>query len=563
MSTPTEFFAKYPELAVYLALGIGYWIGGFKFAGISLGGVTGSLLAGIGVGYLFHVPVAGFARSLVFMLFLFAIGYSVGPKFFKAMKGEGWKFGVLGAFVPVVGLVTAVAVAKVLDLDPGFSGGLVSGSLTESPAIGTASEAIQTLDVPEELKRKWVSHVAVADALCYLFGAIGVILVCSSIGPRLLGIDLKEEAAKLEASYGIERTKAGVSSAWRPYEVRSYRLADGAPAAGRTIAEAERLVPETRLFVQRLRRGGEIIEAAPDVVLNPGDIVAVGGRREVLVHVLDVRAEEVDDRELIDIPVAAYEVFVRGERVVGRTLEAISQLDEIRGVFLRRVMRGGHELPIGRLTVIERGDVLHLTGPDRAVERAAEVIGEIVRPSDVTDFVVLGLAICLGAAAGALISVPIGNIHIALGTSVGALLTGVLVGYVRSVRPLFGRVPDGAVAFMQSFGLAAFVAMVGIGAGPEFVVAIKEAGVGLLLGGALVTLAPLLAGLYFGKYALKLNPILLLGGLSGAQTFAGALAAVQEKSGSTVAVLGYSGAVAVAHILLTTWGTVIVLLMAP
>lgn len=558
----SELFGKYPELAVYLAVGIGYWIGTFKFGGISLGGVTGSLLAGIAVGYFFHVPISGLGKSLVFMLFLFGIGYSVGPKFFKAMKGEGWKFGVLGAFVPVVGLGIALTVARVLDLDPGFAGGLVSGSLTESPAIGTASEAIQTLNVSENLKRKWISHVAVADALCYLFGALGVIWVCSSLGPRLLGINLKEEAVKLEAEYGIERSQSGVVSAWHPYEVRSYRLAADAPSVGRTIAEAERLVPEARLFVQRLRRGGRLMEAAPGVKLEAGDILAVGGRREVLVQVLDARAEEVDDRELTDVPVASFDVFVRGETVVGRTLEEIARQDAVRGVFLRKIMRGTHEIPIGKRTVIERGDVLHLTGPDRAVERAAEVMGEIVRPSDTTDFVVMGLAICVGAAIGATIAVPVGGIHIALGTSVGALLAGVVVGYIRSVRPLFGRIPDGAVAFMQSFGLAAFVAMVGIGAGPEFFVAIKEAGWGLLVGGTVVTLVPQIAGLYFGRYVLKLNPLLLLGGLSGAQTFAGALAAVQEKSGSPVAVLGYSGAVAVAHILLTTWGTVIVLLMA-
>ncbi len=558
----SDLFGRYPELAVYLALGIGYWIGGFKIGGISLGGVTGSLIAGIGIGYLFHVPVPGMARSLVFMLFLFGIGYTVGPKFFKAMRGEGWKFGVIGAFVPVVGLVAAVLVAKVLKLDPGFAGGLVSGALTESPAIATASEAIQSLDIPEELKRKWITHVAVGDALCYLFGALGVIWVCSGLGPKLLRINLKEEAAALEAKYGIERSKAGIASAWRPFELRSYRLEAHMPAVGRTIAEAERHAPEGRLFVHGVRRGQEIIVTAPDVVLQAGDVVAVGGRREVLVQVLDDRAEEVDDRELIDVPIASWEVFVRGETIVGRTLEEIAKDDSVHGVFLRKLMRGGQEIPVGLRTVVERGDVMLLTGPEGAVRRAAALIGDIVQPSDITDFVAVGFAIFIGAALGATIVVPVGGIHIAIGTSVGALLAGVVSGYVRSVRPIFGRIPDSAVSFMQSFGLAAFVAMIGLGAGPEFMPAIREAGIGLLFGGMFVTLLPQVAGLYFGKYVLKMNPLLLLGSLSGAQTFTAALAALQEKSGSTVPVIGYSGAVAVAHILLTTWGTVIVLLMA-
>ena len=553
---------KYPELAVFLAIGIGYLVGNLKFRGFSLGGVTGSLMAGVGVGYFFHVPVSGPAKSVVFLLFIFGIGYSVGPKFFKAIKGDGWKFGVLGVFVPVVGLLTAMATAKILKLDPGFSAGLLSGSLTESPAMGTATEAIHSLDIPQELKAKWSNHIGIADALCYLFGAIGVIWVCSSLGPRLLRIDLVAEAAKLEKEYGISRTKSGVSSAWRPYEVRSYRLTDDMPAVGKTIDAAERLVPGVRLYVQRIRRAGEIIPAAPDLVLQTGDVIAVGGRRENLVKVLDERAEEMDDRELIDVPLAFYDVFVRSSKFTGKTVEELSKVDAARDVYLRRISRAGLEIPIGKQTVLERGDLVQLMGPEKAIERAAKEIGEIVSPTDATDFVVVGLAIFIGAVTGALLSVPVGNIKIVMGTSVGVLLAGLITGYIRSVRPLFGRVPDGAVSFMQSFGLAAFVAMVGIAAGPEFMHAVKEAGAGLLLGGMVVTLTPLIAGLYFGRHVLKLNPLLLLGCIAGAQTFTPGLAAVQEKSGSPVAVIGYSGAVAVGHVLLTTWGTVIVLFMS-
>ena len=183
----TQILTKYPELAVYLALGIGYGIGSLKFRGFSLGGATGSLLAGILIGILVKVPVAGMARNVLFLLFMFGIGYSVGPKFFKAMKGAGWRFGVLGAFVPVVGLLTAWGVASLLKLDLGFAGGLVSGALTESPAIGTASEAIQALALPDETKHKLISHVAVADALCYVFGAFGVIYVCGTLGTEAAG----------------------------------------------------------------------------------------------------------------------------------------------------------------------------------------------------------------------------------------------------------------------------------------------------------------------------------------------------------------------------------------
>src|SRR6187455_1784817 len=212
----TEMLHKYPELAVFLALGIGYWIGNFKIAGFSFGGVTGSLLAGIFVGWLFEVPVSAPAKSLVFLLFLFSIGYEVGPRFLTALKGDGWRFAVLGVFVPVVGLLTAWGVAAYLRLDPGFAGGLVSGALTESPAIGTASEAIEGLAISAAEKQRLVGHVAVADALCYVFGAFGVIWVCGNLGPRLLKLDVRKEAEQLERQLGIEPNRPSSVSAWRP-----------------------------------------------------------------------------------------------------------------------------------------------------------------------------------------------------------------------------------------------------------------------------------------------------------------------------------------------------------
>ena len=554
--------AKYPELAVYLALGVGFWVGTIRIRGFSLGGTTGSLLAGIAIGLVFEVPVSGTAKSLLFLLFLFGIGYEVGPKFFSAMKGDGWRYAALGVFMPVVGLLTAWPVAAQLGLDPGLAAGMLSGALTESPAMGTANEAIAALAVAEDLKALYVAHIGVADALCYVGGALGVILMCSTIGPRLLGVDLKQEALKTEAEYGITRTRSGVSSAWRPFEFRAYRIAAGGAAVGRTVAEAERLVPGARLFIERLRREGELVEATKDITLCAGDIVVVAGRRNALVGVLGERAVEVDDRELLDIPVASYSIFVTSAGLDGGTLEEAAARDEVRGVFLRRIVRRGQDIPIGLKTVIERGDVMYVVGTESSVARAAEAIGEIVEPSEVTDFVAVGLAIVAGALLGAAASFTVAGVSISIGTSVGVLLAGIVTGFARSRRPLFGRVPDGAVRFMQAIGLSGFVAMVGIGAGPHFAAAIREAGIGLLLGGLVVTFVPLISGLYFGRYVLKIPPILLFGAISGAQTFTAALAAVQEKSGSQVAVVGYSGAVAVAHVVLTTWGTVIVLLMA-
>jgi len=249
--------------------------------------------------------------------------------------------------------------------------------------------------------------------------------------------------------------------------------------------------------------------------------------------------------------------------IAGKTLrEFVESTDEARGVLLRGITRSGQAIPIGPGTIVDRGDTLQVTGSEAAVERLAPLVGRVINPTEESDFVVLGIAVFLGVLIGAILIIPIGHLRIALGTSVGTLLAGVLVGWLRSVKPWFGRMPDAAISFMKSIGLAAFVAMVGLKAGPIFVNAVKEYGYILFLGGIVVTLVPLIAGLFFGRYVLKLNPILLLGGLAGAQTMIAGVAAVQEKSDSPVATLGYSYTVAFGHILLTTWGTIIVALMS-
>jgi putative transport protein len=290
--------------------------------------------------------------------------------------------------------------------------------------------------------------------------------------------------------------------------------------------------------------------------------VAVLGRTGVLIKVLGPAAAEIADSELLQIPVASFDLYVTSKRIAGRTLQDIADnLDEAHGVLLRGIIRGDQSLPIGKGTVVERGDTLQVTGSEPTVQKLAPIVGMIIHPTDESDLAVLGIAVCIGVLLGAVVAFPIGGLKIALGTSVGTLLAGVMVGWMRSVRPWFGRFPDAAILFMRSIGLAAFVAMVGLKAGPIFVAAVRENGYLLFLGGIVVTLTPMISGLFFGRYVLKVNPALLVGGLSGAQTMIAGVAAAQEKSDSPVATLGYSCTVAFGHIFLTTWGTVIVALM--
>lgn len=557
-----QFLVRYPELALFLVIAAGYWIGSFKIGAFSLGPVTGALFAGLVVGDFAHVPVSSMTKSFLFLLFLFGVGYSVGPQFVQAMKRDGLKPMLLAVVVCLTGLAAAIVVGRMLGLDPGFAAGLMSGALSQSAAMGTATDAVNGLSVPEAQRVLYVSHIAVADAVCYIFGYAGVITFCTVVAPALLKIDLREEALKLEQSLGMTRTKPGLASAWRKFELRAYRLGEDSPLAGSTVAAAEARVPGHRLFIHRIRRGAHILQPEPGTILAPGDVITISAPRQIIVELVGSRADEVEDRELLDIPLISADVFLIDATLAGMNLQEASQQDWTRGLYLRSLSRGGQELPIAPGVVLQRGDLLRIVGPEPVVENAAKNIGVIVAPSTSIDFVVLGLAIFFGGIVGVLVSFPVGGIKIALSTSVGTLLAGLLVGYLRTLNPRFGRIPDGAVSLMTSLGLAAFVGLTGIHAGPIFLSALRESGIGLLLGGMVVTLLPQIVGFCFGHFVLRMNPILLLGGLTGAQTVTAAMAALQERSGSPVPVLGYTPAYPVANILLTTWGSVMVVVFA-
>lgn len=550
-----------PELAMFLAVALGYLIGNIKLGKFSLGTVTGALIAGLLIGQT-GVEMNRELRWALFLLFLFANGYSVGPQFLIALKRDGAKPMLLSLVITVTGFASTWLLARLLKLDPGMSAGLFSGALTQSAAIGTATDAIMALPLPDAQRKLFADHVAVADALTYVFGAIGVIWFVSIFAPRFLRIDLRKEAQLLEAQFGIKAEAAGVISGAQRFGLRAYRVSDPL-IAGKQVQEVERNSEGWRYFVERVRRGDIIIEAQPETVLQAGDIVVVYGRFDALVAIGQRFGPETHDPELMDIPVQMLEIVVTNRRICGPTLEELARTRpfDLRSVGLRKLIRGGQDVPFGEKTVFNRGDVVELIGPQRAIERVAADIGYAIRPSNATSLAKLGFGILLGALIG-LPYLMIGNVKLTLSVSVGALLAGLMFGWLRSVRPTLGSIPAPALQFMIDFGLAAFVAGAGLQAGPEFVHAVKELGVAVLLAGVAVTLAPQFAALLVGRYVLQINPLLLLGGLSGGQTFTGALAALQEKAGSRIPVLGYTVPYATSNILLTTCGSLIVALSA-
>ncbi len=552
---------EHPDLAVFLVVGLGSLLGSYKFRNLSLGIVTGSLFMGLLVGQL-GIPVSAPAKQIVFSLFLLATGYTIGPQFLSALRGDGIKLLLLAVTQCFIGLIVALIVARVLDLDLGLSAGLMSGGLTQSAIIGTAGSAIMSLPLPLEQRELLVSHIAIADSLTYVFGTLGTIWFLSLLGPKLLRIDLRQSSLELEKEYGLADSQpGGALPGVQAFAHRTVLVVNPALAGARVIKVEKMLLPRFRLYVGRIRRDGQIHEASPGSILRLGDRIALSGRQEAVIEAISRIGEEVSDDEMLNVSVARVLVLVGASRSVGRSLRNLSMLGKGRGVFIRSLRRLGQEMPLLPETSLQRGDVVELIGRQDAVNGAAEHLGQAYTEGQHTDL----RAVCLALFFGGLVGIPsmlVGSLSIGLGTSVGILLGGIALGWLHSVRPTFGSVPEAASFFMSSFGLAAFVGMTGMQAGPHFTAALREYGLGLLFGGMVVTLLPLLFGVLFGRYALRINPVLVLGACAGARVSTPALAAVQEQAQSSIAVLGYTAPYAVGQILLTFWGSLIISILA-
>jgi putative transport protein len=559
------FFAtlrQYPEIAIFLSLGIGYYVGKFTFKGLGLGSVTATLLAAVVIGQL-GITINQPLKAFAFLMFLFAVGYGVGPQFVRGVAKDGLPQALFAVVVCVLCLASGVLVAKVAGYDLGYAAGLYAGSQTISASMGLATDAINRLGLAAEQTKAMLDGMPIAYAVTYMFGTVGSAIVIALVGPALLRIDLAAAAKDYEAKHGGTKEMGGAGSAWHRWELRAFRVRQGGKAVGLRAVEAEALVPDARVFVQRIRRGGTIEEATADTVLREGDVVAVAGSREVLVKVLGANAEEVEDPELLNVPIEGVDVYVTNKAVDGKTLAELARTPGARGVFLRRITRGATatEIPILPNTTVQRGDILTVVGRTQDTAAAAKLLGVPDRPTDVADVAFIGWAVTLGALVGALV-LKVGGVPLTLSTAGGALISGLVFGWLRSTRPFFGSIPSSTVWFMNSVGLNIFIAIVGISAGPGFVNGLKTQGVSLFLWGIVATTVPLIFSMYIGKYVFRFHDAILLGAVSGARTTTASLGMVCDLAHSQVPALGYTVTYAIGNTLLTIWGMVIIMLLS-
>ncbi len=553
--SPLEFLRGQPVFTLFLVLGLGHMLGRLRIGTVTLGPVAGVLFVGLVFGHLGFTMSPG-AQAVGFALFIFSVGYQAGPRFFDVLRADGLKYLLIALVVTVTGVTLAVLLSRAFGLEPGTGAGVLSGGLTSSPTLAAAQEAMRGDSISPPAgwtSDQVVGNITTGYAITYIFGLAGLILIVK-VMPRLLGIDLAQEAQRLEkAAAPDEAAEAPSPVVFRAFRVTSEEL------LGKSAVELRALWDGLSWI--RLCRGGRPIETLTGQALERGDELLVLGSPEYLSGLPEI-GEDVSYRHLAgDASAGGFDrarVRVQSSDVVGRTL---ADLDAARrfGVFVAKVLRMREPLPRDTSVELRRDDLLEVVGPEANVKALAEAVGEIEGESEVTNLLTLAIGIAVGVLLGTF-SVTIGKASVSLGSAGGLLVTGITIGFLHGLRPSFGRFSGGARWFLREFGLQLFMIGVGLRAGADIVETFAQAGPQLISAGIVVTVVPLLTAYVVGRRLLHLNPAILFGAITGAMTSGAALSVVTGEAKSEVPALGYTGTYAFSNVFLTVAGPLMIVL---
>jgi putative transport protein len=521
--------------------------------------VVGALVSALASTYGVKMSIDNFAKSLFYYLFMYGVGLRVGPSFINSLKGDGLKFTGLAVLCSVLGLLGAVFFTRLWDLPAGAAGGILAGSMTMSAAIGSAEEAVRqgAFALPEGQTFEQVSGmIALSYGLTYIWGTVGIILICKYL-PRWWGIDARAAAKRFEEEKGVRNVDDAGLTGYRPLALRAYRLTND-EVAGMTVRQFLRKYPQYKVL--NVGRGEELLGATDNLVLQKGDIIALGGRLEAVTDNMGLIGPEVPDAKVLNVPIDQAEILVTNKEMEGRELRDLRTADFVGQVALHHIERGGVLIPMGLNTQLQRFDVLFVGGMKSGVDKFAELMGKVARPSTATDLLTLALGMILGFLIGA-ISFPIAGSNVGLGNAGGLLVSGIIVSSLVSRLRFFGNTPNAARNILEDLGLVVFIAIVGINAGAALISQLTgSVALYIFLAGFICTTIPPILIWAIGYHLMKINPAVLMGGVAGARSHSGPAREAAKEIGSSVPWIGFPVGYAVSGVLLTVFGYVAMIL---
>ena len=543
-------------MLLFTALGVGLLVGKIRIGSFQLGSTPGVLLAAIMLG-VWGFDMETQTESLGFMLFIFCVGIEAGPNFFSNFIQDGARYVSIAVVIVLVAVAVTNVVSNMLGLDSGLAAGMLAGSLTSTPTLVGAQDAVaqQLGHLGEDERQAIISQISVGYAMTYLVGLLGLLLVLRYI-PVLLRFDPKEQAHNLARDRGMDSSRRRNV---RTPILRAYLVDETSRenVVGKSLREVG-MFQRSGLIVERIKRGTELLEPDPDLVLESGDKAALVGfpinhaRNEI------DRSREVYDPDLLEFRMDTANVVVTNPDMIGIPLADLD-LETRYGCLVNGLTRAQVELPVTRHMILERGDVLEVSGEHGRLQKFARKLGSVEQESDLSDLMTFSFFFLGGMVLGQF-AILLGDLRVTLGNAGGLLLAGIVMGYFRARNPVFGYIPQGAINVLKDLGLNIFMVSVGLAAGADIVDALLKSGPAIILGGACIMLFPLLVGYLYGALVLKMNPVLLLGALTGAMTSTPALKSLNDMTDSAVPALGYAGTYTFANVFLTLGGASIIML---
>ncbi|MEM8630013.1 MAG: aspartate-alanine antiporter [Pseudomonadota bacterium] len=556
----------YPIMALFLCLGLGFAAGKFKVGKFQLGGIAGTLIVAVLVAQAGGISLSEDVQNVFFSLFIFMVGYNGGPQFFAALNPSAFTKLFAAFMMTAWGLAFVILVSDLAGLDKGLAAGLAAGGLTQSAIIGTAGNAIDLLGLSAQEAAQLKTNIAVGYSVTYIFGSIGPILMVSIL-PIVMGWDLRAEAQKLaqKMSGGAPVLKEGEFVPMSRFEARAYKVAEGSRVADSTVKAIESIF-NSDIQVEKVLRDGVAQDVTPEAVIKAGDLIVVSGLVGAIAKFEQHVGSEIGEYppELVVVE-ERRNVVLTNRKLANMTIEDVHDhlsAEERRGVHVSRVIRMGHPIQVLPKTKLMVGDVVSIVGHRDDLDRVTKVAGYVPPSENLTNFMALGIGVALGYLIGE-ISFTIAGTKVALGSGLGCLVTGLLLGYARTRQPKIGGINPGAADFLQSFGLAVFVGVVGLNAGAPALQAIEQYGVTLLLLGVVVTMMPMIVQFPINYFILRIrNPIETCAVIVGSRSANPGFATLLDKAGNSTPTPDFTVTYAVANIFLTLWGPLVVAFVA-
>jgi putative transport protein len=542
-----------PVVLLFFVVAAGYAIGRLTIKGIGLGATASTLLVALAISLVdallgVKIEIPEIASTIFFDLFMFAVGMKVGPQFLSGLRRDAAKFIFFGLFIPAASIGLMLAMRAFVKLEPGLLPGILAGSNTATPGLGAAQSAY----VAAGGKAEAIGNLSTAFAFSYCLSM--VLFVVFMKLPDVFGRDTARAARDLE-----DKIRSPLSSPLPgsgdeflggplPVSLRSYQLETLAPV-GHRLGDLRRLYP--LVAIERVLRAGRMLDPTDEVVLEPHDTLAVYGPIARLLNAQEAIGPEVDVPQLRDIQRETADVVAHRPTAVGHKLGELAA-GVGHGLYLNAMFRGGAQIPYGADTVVERGDVLRVTGSPWRIGGLEPTIGRVVRASVSTDLVTLALGLAAGTAIGAL-TIPIGSLKLAVGGAVGLLLVGIVLSILRTRQPsLGGPFPEQARQLLEDLGLNVFIAVLGLNAGHGVLRALGAGAIGpVLLGTLVVGFVPGVVAWVLGAFVFKMNDALLLGAVAGGRCNSAGMRAAQETTHSTVPAISYPVTFALSNVVLT------------